>query len=137
MWPFMSTIAWWIRGGRWGKVGLKERGPRRRIEWDEEEIWRLDVEVKGEVWRIRWADVRQVAAWKEDVFAYDIIFLGFRVGEDEEYLVCNEQDGGWKEVQGKLRRRFGIEWEKWWSGVAFPAFAMNWTELWVPHAREE
>lgn len=82
------------------------------------------------VWKIRWEEVKEVVAYKDDVFAYDIICVGFRVGDEPYYQCCDEEHKGWDELHRELAERFGVRLEDWWQGVAFPAFARNWTILW-------
>ena len=90
-------------------------------------LWRVKDNVC--IWQISWADVKEIVAWKDDVWAYDIICIGFRIGDAPEYLWCDEENAGWDELSKKLATMAGVE-ADWWRKVAFPAFAANWTTIW-------
>ena len=80
--------------------------------------------------RIEWADVREVVAFKEDLYGYDEICVGFRTGDADNYPRVTEEFVHYKELLQELPRRFrGIRTD-WFSDVAFPAFVPNWTTLW-------
>jgi hypothetical protein len=80
-------------------------------------------------WELRWVDVKEIVAWKDDVWSYDIICMGFRLGEAPHYLWCDEECAGWKELEAKVAQLPGTQTD-WWSKVAFPAFVSNWTTIW-------
>ena len=101
----------------------------RRIVVDAEHVARLDAPTATPLWRIGWADVREVAAWKDDVFSYDIICLGFRT-QAGGFCWCDEEDEGWDDLLAVTERVLGVQSEDWWKRVAFPAFRQNWTVLW-------
>jgi hypothetical protein len=81
-------------------------------------------------WACRWDEVKEVVAWKDDVFGYDIICIGLRVRDEPEYLKIDEEQTGWAEAVRAIEQRYGIDGEEWWRAVAFPAFVENWRVLW-------
>ena len=87
-------------------------------------------------WRIKWCDVREVAAWKDDLITTDIIRLGFRVGDEEECHCCCEEQVGWDELLAVMERVLGVARSVWWERVAKPPFERNWTVLWSAESRK-
>ena len=81
------------------------------------------------VWQCKWEEVREVVAWKDDAYIYDIIRIGFRTSDEPQYLVAHEEADGWDQLILALEYRFGICWSDRYSQVAFPAFRENWTVL--------
>jgi hypothetical protein len=79
-------------------------------------------------WTVRWSDIREIAAWKDDLFGYDIICMGFRTGNHNEYFKADEEQEGWNALRAEVESRYGAR--GWWEKVAYPAFARNWTVLW-------
>ena len=76
---------------------------------------RLEDGKGGICWQISWTHVKEIAAWKEDAFAYDVICFGFRTGDESEYLSCNEEGDSWDAMQESLKARFGIKLEDWFA----------------------
>ncbi|MCX6876399.1 MAG: hypothetical protein NTW21_21700 [Verrucomicrobia bacterium] len=77
-----------------------------------------------------WASVLGVFAFKEDVFAYDIICIGFRTDDNGTYWKIDEECDGYKDLLGFLPMVFtGIR-SDWFSDVAFPAFMPCVVSLW-------
>lgn len=87
-------------------------------------------------WRIKWSEVRQVTAWKDDLITTDIIRLAFRVGEEDECPCCHEEQAGWDELLAVMERVLGVATSDWWERVAKPPFARNWTVLWSAEGRK-
>lgn len=80
--------------------------------------------------RVMWTDVREVVAYKEDLFGYDDICVGFRLDDTDQYFRVTEEFGHYEELLQELPRRFpGIRTD-WFNDVAYPAFVPNWTTLW-------
>lgn len=80
--------------------------------------------------RCRWADVREVFAYKLDLFSYDEICLGFRLDAAGRHAWVGESYTGYRELLAELPRRFpGIRTD-WFSDVVHPAFAENRMTLW-------
>ena len=87
-------------------------------------------------WRFKWGDVREIAAWKDDLITTDIIRLGFRVGDEEECPCCCEEQAGWDELLVVMERVLGVARSDWWERVAKPPFERNWTVLWSTEGRK-
>ena len=85
---------------------------------------------------INWADVREVVAFKEDLFAHDEICVGFRTDETDSYPRVEEDFVHYEELLQELPRRFPGLRTDWFSDVAVPAFAPNWTTLWGESLRQ-
>jgi hypothetical protein len=102
----------------------------RRIIADDRHIALLDASNGKSVWHVEWAQVSEIAAWKDDVFAYDIICLGFQAKGETEYNCCDEEDHGWDDLLLAMERTLGVRSSDWWERLAFPAFQKNWTVLW-------
>lgn len=81
-------------------------------------------------WVIRWDDIVEIAAWKRDLFAIDEIHWGFRRGGETTYLEIDEHMVDYEIVSQVASQHFGISLESWFSVVAFPAFATNFTTIW-------
>jgi hypothetical protein len=82
------------------------------------------------VWRVCWADVTEVAAWKIDAWAFDELCIGFRPAGADDYFYCDEHQPGWDTLLEKLDRLFGLKADDCWSAVAFPPFEEKFTLLW-------
>ena len=82
------------------------------------------------IFQIKWTDVREVVAYKEDLFAYDVICVGFRLDDTDSYPRVTEEFIHYKELLQELPSEFpGIRTD-WFTDVALPAFVPNWTTLW-------
>lgn len=77
-----------------------------------------------------WSDVKEVFAFKRDLFAVDLLCIGFRISDDGSYYEINEEMNGYKEVMATMEKAFPRLTPDWWSKIAFPAFATNLTTLW-------
>ena len=81
-------------------------------------------------WHIGWDEITKIAVWKDDVFAYDIISMGFAWAGTDGYKGVDEEMKGWDALVQEIERRFGVAQSSWWSNVAFPAFATNHQVIW-------
>lgn len=89
------------------------------------------------VLHIEWASVLEVVAFKEDLFGYDEVCVGFRTGDSASYPRVTEAFVCFQDLLLELPRRFpGIR-TNWFSDVAFPAFVPNWTTLWGEPLRQQ
>ena len=82
------------------------------------------------VFKVRWADVREVFAFKQDCFTYDRICVGFRVSAGGDYHAVDEDMPGYEALLQEVYRRYPDYDRDWWSKVVSPAFAPNYTPLW-------
>jgi hypothetical protein len=76
-----------------------------------------------------WSSVKEIFAFKLDLWVHDTIRIGFRVSDDGTYYDVDEDWPGYRALVEELERRFEIG-DDWWPKVAFPAFATNRTTLW-------
>ncbi len=77
---------------------------------------------------VRWGEVHEIKTWKDDLFAYDEIRLGFRFGETGA-LGLNEVQPGFVEAVKEMQRRVPTVPENWYSEIMVPAFATKYTVL--------
>jgi hypothetical protein len=87
------------------------------------------LEGERRVWECRWIDVREIIAWKRDLFIGDLVCIGLRVSDGPNYAEFDEETPGWQSLVAALDARFHFA-KDWWSRVAFPAYATNRTVLW-------
>lgn len=80
--------------------------------------------------QISWSDVKEIIAFKRDLFAYDLICLGFRTKDDDTFWEVDEQCIGYNELLAELEKQFPSIRTDWFAQVAHPAFALNRTTLW-------
>jgi hypothetical protein len=91
----------------------------------------LRIETNGQLSEtLCWASVLEVFAFKEDVFAYDIICIGFRTDDNGTYWKIDEECDGYKDLLGLLPMVFTGMRSDWFSDVAFPAFMACVVSLW-------
>src|SRR5688572_9314442 len=103
---------------------------KQRILFNATTVGMTDANDAELLWQCEWNEVREIVAWKEDVFAYDLICIGLRISNEPNYLRVHEEADGWEELIEELERRYGVGMGDWWTQVAFPAFKENWTVLW-------
>jgi hypothetical protein len=88
------------------------------------------LDVPTPLFEVAWADVREIVAYKEDLFSYDEICLGFRTDAAANYWRLTEEFSNYKILLLELERRFPDIRTDWFHEVAYPEFATNWTTLW-------
>jgi len=86
--------------------------------------------------RVSWSEILEVFAYKEDLFSYDEICLGFRVSEDGTFWMVSEKCIGYNDLLTELECRFSGIRTNWFAEVAFPAFVPNRTTLWGQRWKE-
>ena len=80
---------------------------------------------------VRWKDIAEVVAWKDDQLITDCINLGFRVRGGSEFLAADEEEDGWVELMEALPRELpGFARPEWYLEMMTPAFETGWTTLW-------
>jgi len=79
---------------------------------------------------VRWESVAEIVVWKNDLFSYDEICIGFRLQEDDRIHIITESDQGYSGIQSELVRHFDGVSDDWWRDVAFPPFAENMATIW-------
>ena len=81
-------------------------------------------------WQVRWTRVTEVAAWKLDAWAWDVLCIGFRAPGAAGYIYCDEHQARWDALLEKLDRLFGLKAEDLWQAVILPPFEEKFTILW-------
>ena len=79
----------------------------------------------GRIAFVPWREIRQIDAYKIDLWAVDEVCLGFRFGADDSWIEVSESDGGWRPLLESIRRRFPTIPAGWEYDVLFPPFAAN------------
>jgi hypothetical protein len=75
-----------------------------------------------------WADVRAIAAFKQDLLAVDLLCMEFELPDG--VVVIDEGMTGFDLLTRSVSMRFpGID-RDWRSRVTYPPFATNYEELW-------
>jgi len=77
----------------------------------------------------RWSDVREIETYKIDLYAHDLICLGFRISDKDEWIELHELHRGFNEVIEFMESRFSLP-DNWYEDVMRPAFATNHCVLW-------
>jgi len=78
---------------------------------------------------VRWSDVKKVAAFKRDIYSYDLI--GIEIESGEWVYELDEEMEGWQSMVDALPTNLpgALPMANWWTQVAFPAFELNSTAL--------
>ena len=84
-----------------------------------------------------WSDVNEIFAFKQDVFSYDLICLGFRLRDSDTICEVDEECAGYKQLVSELETRFPGLKTDWFAEVAFPAFKTNQTILWTKSDQDD
>jgi len=79
---------------------------------------------------LEWKNVVEVFAYKDDLFTYDIICIGFRTNEAGEYVKVDEESEGYEGLISFLPAQFSGIRTDWFSEVAFPAIESCVISLW-------
>lgn len=82
------------------------------------------------VQQVPWADVREIVTYKEDLLSYDNICLAFRLSDEDDWLVVDEEGEGFKDLAEAMKKQFPNVPSDWHSEVMFPAFVTNYRVLW-------
>ena len=120
-----------------GKNWLKRLAAKVLKEKEQEPPPSLEVEQDGFSYirrdgktTVHWSDVKEVFAFKRDLFAVDLICIGFRVSDDGEYWEIDEEMCGYKSIVAAMEKVFAGLDPDWWEKVAFPPFETNLVTLW-------
>ena len=79
--------------------------------------------------RVSWNEVREIAAYQVDLFAYIDVRLGF-VRQDGSGVEVGGSMLGWRELEAEMLRRFPMIDPNWEAKVVHPPLEQNWTQLW-------
>lgn len=117
-------------------LNLSDFNPR--IVLDGEEI---AVSFGGrEVWRLHWADVVEVAIWKEESSAGQPLCLGLRTLQMKpgQYYGVNDGATGFDLALQEIDRRFDAAYSIKWREAVFPPMATQWAVVYgSPSGRAE
>ncbi len=76
---------------------------------------------------INWSDIKQINAYKKDVYVYDLVVMEIVIGEN--ILTINEETPGWFQLIIKLKEVFQDIPKDWDIKIIQPAFAENFTNI--------
>ncbi|MDA0834095.1 MAG: hypothetical protein O3A29_12500 [Planctomycetota bacterium] len=99
-----------------------------RIHFDSQGLWTETGVNLSET--MSWTKVKEIVAFKDDAFVYDIICIEFQ-SSDKSVLKIDEEYEGYRELLEYLPQVFAGIRTDWFSDVAFPAFEHCLTKLWV------
>jgi hypothetical protein len=74
---------------------------------------------------VKWNDVFEIQTYKLDLFAYDMIVLGFYELHKDRFTEVWEDAAGWSDLCEIITKIFPGFPEGWWSEVAYPPFETN------------
>ena len=80
---------------------------------------------------LRWDEVDAAFAYKQDCYAFDMICIALCDAKGQARVNVSEKDAGYQLLIHELPKHvigFPLP-EEWFQRVAFPAFEMNWTQL--------
>ncbi|HYO78353.1 MAG TPA: hypothetical protein VE010_17980 [Thermoanaerobaculia bacterium] len=116
---------------KWLRKRLRIANPRDQVlHIGTEGVTLRDDFLDDVLWHVQWGEVQEIVAFKVDAYTVDCICLGFIVPGSSTFPVANEEMKGWDALNNELASRFGVVFDEWFIGVAFPAFARNETVLW-------
>ena len=75
-----------------------------------------------------WSEVVAIATYKDDLFAYDEIWLAFKMPSGF-WVEVSEQEEGFGAFAEEVERRFSLP-NGWYREVMLPAFARNERVVW-------
>lgn len=117
-------------------MNLADFNPRIDLEGDE-----ISVSFGGrEVWRVHWADVVELAIWRDDAAGAGPLCFGLRTRDMKpgEYLGVNESATGFAEALGAIDRYFDSAYSLKWQEAVFPPMATQWAVVYgQPTGRAE
>lgn len=93
-----------------------------------------------EVWRIDWADVVEVAIWRDESAASGSLCFGLRTRtmKSGEYLGVSDGATGFAEALEEIDRRFDSAYTRNWCDAVFPPMATQWAVVYgEPTGRAE
>ncbi len=86
---------------------------------------------------INWNHIKEIIAYKRDLFTTDLICIGFHLTGDGNLYEVHEEMLGYKKLAETIESRFEVNPKDWWSKVAFPAFETNATVIWQKENRNQ
>jgi hypothetical protein len=84
----------------------------------------------GDTSELQWSEVKEVHAYKRDLFTTDLICLAFKRAGKEEYYEIHEEMSGYHDLLEVLQTRLPNFTLNWFSDVAFPAFETKHRIIW-------
>jgi len=81
-------------------------------------------------WHLAWRDVKEIIAFKRDLYVVDSICIAFRTTDELHYFQVAEEDENWNDLCDTLQTEFGINWPDCYTHIVQPPFAPNRTIIW-------
>lgn len=77
------------------------------------------------LWGLLWSDIKEIIAYKVDLFTIDDVRFGFRTTGKDEYYIISEDYTGFLELEKALTINLPRFDNTWRETVILPAFATN------------
>jgi hypothetical protein len=107
---------------------LEPDGFSRWFEW--QTFWRRRQRQKL-IFQIRWDQIDRIIAYKQDMYIYDLVCLGFFIaGDSKRHLLVDEEMVGWHELTCKMDEVFDTGHEWYIRKTQEPAFERCEVTLW-------
>ncbi|MBK7403536.1 MAG: hypothetical protein IPJ41_02595 [Phycisphaerales bacterium] len=93
-----------------------------------------------EAWRVFWADVVEVAIWKDECSSGQPLCFGLRTRDMRagQYLGVNDSAIGFADALAEIDRRFDSAYSLKWQEAVFPPMATQWAVVYgSPSGRAE
>lgn len=72
-----------------------------------------------------WIDIKEIIAYKVDLFTFDDVRFGFRTTDKDEYYTISEDYRGFLQLEKALMKNLPTFDNTWRETVILPAFATN------------
>ncbi len=79
---------------------------------------------------VRWDEVLEIVAFKQDLFSFDSICFGFRCDDSGVYESVGEHEVNFDNFSRLVVARFPGFQTDWYATVVQPPFVENWTTVW-------
>jgi hypothetical protein len=83
------------------------------------------------VFRVAWASVEEILAYKQDRWVVDSVRLVFRTSDAPMEYEVAEETAGYEQLVAAMERAFPDHDKQWWSKVAFPPMETCRTRVWT------
>ena len=77
------------------------------------------------LWGLLWIDIKEIIAYKVDLFTFDDVRFGFRTSDIDEFYIISEDFIGFLELEKALMKNLPTFDHTWRETVVLPTFATN------------
>jgi len=75
--------------------------------------------------RIMWSEIKEIIAYKTDLFTFDNVCFGFRTSDCDDYFTVDEEVVDFYDLEKELTSKLDGFDRLWRDKVILPAFALN------------